>query len=132
MKFGEKLKLLREKRGISQQELADKFSLSQSIIGYYETNKREPSINTLMNFANFFDVSVDALIGYNDKITGQIKLKIPVFKKREDLDSHRFIDVEEIKYIGNDKKYVSLHLSKKEIYYSTNSFETYVSLLRAH
>ncbi|HEY0828340.1 MAG TPA: helix-turn-helix domain-containing protein [Bacilli bacterium] len=129
MRFGDKLKVLRENRGISQQELGDRFHLSQSIIGYYETNKREPSINTLMNFANFFDVSVDYLIGYNEESKGQVKLKIPAFKKREDLNSHIFIDLDEIKCISNGKKFVTLSVGKKEIYYSVNSFETYINLL---
>ena len=61
-----RLKELREEKGISQQKLADEFHTSQQSIWKYENGLSEPDIKTLMQFADFFDVSVDYLIGVSD------------------------------------------------------------------
>jgi len=57
------LRLLREERKLSQQRLADEFSLAQSQIHNYENGSYEPDISTLGKYADFFDVSVDFLLG---------------------------------------------------------------------
>ncbi len=64
--FMKRLKELREENGISQQKLADEFHISQQSIWKYENGLSEPDIKTLMQFADFFDVSVDYLIGVSD------------------------------------------------------------------
>lgn len=61
------LKKLRESRGLSQQKLASKFSLSQQSIYKYENSLAEPDLETLTKMADFFDVSVDYLIGNADE-----------------------------------------------------------------
>ncbi len=61
-----RLKESREENGISQQKLADEFHISQQSIWKYENGLSEPDIKTLMQFADFFDVSVDYLIGVSD------------------------------------------------------------------
>lgn len=61
-----RLKELREENGISQQKLADEFHISQQSIWKYENGLSEPDIKTLIKFADFFDVSVDYLIGISD------------------------------------------------------------------
>lgn len=58
------LKKLRLSRHLSQQKLADKFSLSQQSIYKYENNLSEPDIQTLKNFADFFHTSIDTLVDY--------------------------------------------------------------------
>ncbi len=58
------LKLLRTEKGISQQALADEFNLSQQSIYKYEHNLAEPDITTLKNFAEYFGVTIDYLVGY--------------------------------------------------------------------
>ncbi len=60
------LRLLREANGLSQQKLADYFGLSQSQIHGYETNAYEPDIGMLKRFSDFFETSVDYLIGHTD------------------------------------------------------------------
>ena len=59
------LKALREEKGLSQQKLASYFNLSQQSIYKYENNLAEPDLSTLQAFADFFEVSVDYLIGYS-------------------------------------------------------------------
>lgn len=57
------LKLLRQERGISQQKLADILGLRQQTINYYENHKIEPDIGTLIRIAEYFETSVDYVIG---------------------------------------------------------------------
>ncbi len=63
------LKQLRTKSGLSQQALAERFNLSQQSIYKYENELAEPDINTLKEFAVFFGVSIDYLVGYQSDIT---------------------------------------------------------------
>ena len=59
---GNKLRSLRENKGLLQKELADKLGISTSTIGMYEQNRREPDNETLKKIANFFSVSTDYLL----------------------------------------------------------------------
>ncbi len=53
---------LRKRKKISQQELADAMGLPRTTLGDYERGKTEPSLNTLIALAEYFQVSVDELI----------------------------------------------------------------------
>lgn len=64
---GELLKALREEQNYTQPELASLLHISPSSVAMYETNKREPSDKLKIELANFFNVSVDYLIGKSDK-----------------------------------------------------------------
>ena len=58
-----RLKELRKKKGISQLRLATELNTTQNTISRYETGEREPGIDELIKIADFFNVSVDFLIG---------------------------------------------------------------------
>ena len=58
-----RLKELRKKRGISQLRLATDLNTTQNTISRYETGEREPGITELIKIADYFNVSVDYLIG---------------------------------------------------------------------
>ena len=62
-KFKDNLKLLRQEKGIGQVELAKKLNVSKAIISLWENGLREPSMNSLIEMAIFFDVSIDYLVG---------------------------------------------------------------------
>lgn len=64
--IGKKLKKLREERGLLQKELASKINVSSGAIGMYENEKRNPDYKTLNKLADFFEVSVDYLLGRTD------------------------------------------------------------------
>lgn len=64
--FGEKLCKLRNKRKLSQAQLARKLGLSASVIGYYETGERYPSLQVLIDISRFFGVSIDYMLGLSD------------------------------------------------------------------
>lgn len=61
--IGKRLKKLREEYNMLQKELALKLSLSQQTISLYESNRRQPDYETLKVIADFFDVSIDYLLG---------------------------------------------------------------------
>ncbi len=62
-KFAENLKTLRQEKGIGQVELAKHINVSRGIISLWENSLREPGMYNLIALADFFDVSVDYLIG---------------------------------------------------------------------
>lgn len=75
-----KLRELRQEFGITQSKLADKLNLSRSTIAMYETGASEPDFQTTEKIAEFFNVSIDYLLGRNsteqqNKTKG---IKIPV------------------------------------------------------
>ena len=60
------LKTLRENKGLSQLQLALRLGLNQNTISRYENCQREADYQTLIMFADYFDVSIDYLIGRKD------------------------------------------------------------------
>lgn len=62
-KFKDNLKLLRQEKGIGQVELAKKLNVSKAIISLWENGLREPTMNSLIEMAIYFDVSIDYLVG---------------------------------------------------------------------
>ena len=62
-----RLKSLRKERKISQLKLAIDFNMNQNTISRYENMERQADYETLIAFADYFDVSVDYLLGRSDK-----------------------------------------------------------------
>lgn len=72
MRLGEKIRECRKKRGLSQEQLAEKLNVSRQAITKWETNKGVPEISNLIAISDEFDLSLDELI--KDDIT--VKKKI--------------------------------------------------------
>ena len=66
MKF--RLKELRRARKISQLKLALDLNMNQNSISRYENMEREADYETLIQFADYFDVSLDYLLGRTDDV----------------------------------------------------------------
>ena len=62
-----RLKELRKKRKISQLKLALDLNMNQNTISRYENMERQADYNTLIRFADYFDVSLDYLLGRTEK-----------------------------------------------------------------
>ena len=58
-----RLKILREQRHLSQVFLGMELGMSQNTISRYETGAREADYDTLIAFADYFQVSIDYLLG---------------------------------------------------------------------
>lgn len=66
--FRIRLKELRENMGLSQREFASQLNISSSAVGMWESGAREPkSLNELQRIADFFDVTIDYLLGRDEK-----------------------------------------------------------------
>lgn len=63
-----KLKELRLEIGISQKELANKLVIDRRTYCNYEIEKSEPNIETLIKLADFFQISIDYLVGRADEL----------------------------------------------------------------
>ena len=63
MEFKKRLRELRERRGMTQKELAEKLHISTAAMNMFETGKRTPSRETLEHIADYFNVDIDYLIG---------------------------------------------------------------------
>lgn len=61
-----KIKELRKSKHISQQKMAMDLNTNQNTISRYETGVREPGISELIRIADYFDVSIDYLVGRTD------------------------------------------------------------------
>ncbi|WP_347488381.1 helix-turn-helix transcriptional regulator [Desulfoscipio sp. XC116] len=61
-----RLKSLREEKSLTQEGLAKTFKISRSAVTKYEAGERRPDPVTLQTFADYYDVSVDYLLGRTD------------------------------------------------------------------
>jgi transcriptional regulator with XRE-family HTH domain len=81
MIFGQRLKQLREEKGLKQAEIATKLGISMQSISAYES-VREPSYNVLSKLADEFDVTADYLIGRSSlRISTEIATKLPIMEE---------------------------------------------------
>ena len=62
------IKKLRKRNSLSQDELATKLEISRSAVSMYERGEREPDMATINKIANFYDVTVDFLVGNTDMV----------------------------------------------------------------
>lgn len=65
--FGEHLKKLRQKAGLTQKQLAERLWISKATVSYYEQSLRCPSPEILIKLSKIFHVSTDYLLGIEDK-----------------------------------------------------------------
>ncbi|CRZ34959.1 DNA-binding XRE family transcriptional regulator [Herbinix hemicellulosilytica] len=61
--LGDKIKVLREGKNVSQKELAQAIGVSDVMISLYEQGKKSPSLPTIVKIADYFNVSTDYLLG---------------------------------------------------------------------
>jgi transcriptional regulator with XRE-family HTH domain len=69
MTFGEKLKEARKEAGLSQEQFAQKLSVSRSAVAKWESDKGMPDINNLKAMAQLLDISVDYLLDEDEKLS---------------------------------------------------------------
>ncbi len=67
--FGERLKALRINKKYTQTQVAKKLNKTKSTISNYENGQKFPSLQTLIELAELFNVSLDYLIGLDKKET---------------------------------------------------------------
>lgn len=68
MTFGERLKKLRQEKGLTLADLEEKFDRGRTAFSNYENDHRKPNMNLVNELADFFEVSVDFLMGREEKV----------------------------------------------------------------
>lgn len=71
MMFGEKLKKARTQAGLSQEQLAEKLSVSRSAVAKWETDKGMPDVENLKAIAKLLDTSIDYLLEEGETLSFQ-------------------------------------------------------------
>ena len=69
MEFSEKLQNLRKQKNLTQEQLAEKLYVSRTAVSKWESGRGYPGIDSLMEIARFFSVTVDELIGPEEILT---------------------------------------------------------------
>ena len=69
MTFGEKLKEARKEAGLSQEQFAEKISVSRSAIAKWKSDKGMPDVNNLKAMAQLLDISLDYLLDEDEKLS---------------------------------------------------------------
>ena len=87
--LGERLKQLREENGFSQNKLAKLIGVPQSSVNRYETGFTNPTPETLLWYADYFDVSMDFIFGRTEKPQG----KNYKYKPKLDPEMARFVEM---------------------------------------
>ena len=70
--IGKRIKSARDKKGMTQEQLAELVNLSPMHVSVIERGNKLPRLETLINIANILDVSADVLL--QDVVNNQIKL----------------------------------------------------------
>lgn len=78
----QRLKELRITNNLKQEDIVKKFSLSSPRYSQYETGKRRPDYELLVSFADFYDVSLDYLLGRTNISTMSSNMNL-AFSKEE-------------------------------------------------
>ena len=73
-KLGDRIRIIRKKRGISQSQLADELDITRSAVGNYERGVREPDVDTIEAIADILDVSIADLMGREEYVSVSAKL----------------------------------------------------------
>lgn len=107
MEFSERLKQLRMSKGYSQSELANKLGISKSTISMMEVGSRQPSFEMMEMIADFFNVSLDYLMGkeegsmyYLDPETAELAKEIAQREEMQVLfDAVKNVPKEDIEFV---------------------------------
>ncbi|MNN53936.1 HTH-type transcriptional regulator Xre [compost metagenome] len=92
MTCGDKIAALREKRGLTQEDLAAKIGISRASLSHYEKNRREPDYTTMTKLADFFHVSVDYLLGRTSEPSKIADLAVRDFAENLELSDEQLLE----------------------------------------
>ncbi|HSH25451.1 MAG TPA: helix-turn-helix domain-containing protein, partial [Massilibacterium sp.] len=102
---------LRNEKGISQRELADRLKINRSTYARYETSATQPDFETLKLLANFYDVTIDYILGNSDRKEPTIEEKLSKELRLRDGENIYFYDME-----GLDDEDIEMLKKQIELY----------------
>lgn len=107
--FSERLRDLRNEKGISQKELAAALFVSQQTVAKWETDRSTPNPDMVSQIAQYFDVSSDYLIGMSDSKSNAINtptdddIKFALFGGEKGISDEAYEDVKRFAAFIKDK-----------------------------
>ena len=120
MEICKHIKNHREKREMSQKQLAELLKISNSTLSGYENGVSFPSIDILINMADIFGISLDELVGRKNEFNDTSKVYIPVIKS---LSANNILNEDNIKsYFPVPANYVKfkcfLYQTEDDLFYN--------------
>lgn len=114
MIFPERLKNLRKNKKITQEELGKRINVTKVSVSGYENGNRMPDTETLQNIADYFNVSIDYLLGRSEnKIAEDEESSQPVHNNSLDelnqliqehgIEQFGFFDIDKWKKLGPEQ-----------------------------
>ncbi len=109
LRIGQKLRMLREKFGYTQQHMANVLNIDRSTYSYYETEKTSPDIITLITLSKIFHVGIEELLGQENSPSQQLydsKYYSPTIPKMKNITSNNsFI----YNLSGDEKQFIAFY-----------------------
>jgi len=81
MTFNEKLKECREESGLSQNDIAERLSVSRQAVSKWERGINEPDIETIVQLADIYNITIDQLLRADLSIVKRLAVKERSYKK---------------------------------------------------
>lgn len=103
------LRELREKRGLTLEQVAEKLDLRNQYVSNYELGKRKPDYDTLSKFADFYGVTVDYLLGREQKETAPT----PESEREIGLDDFTYAFNGEVRELTESDKQLLLSMARQ-------------------
>ena len=98
MLLSQRIKTLRKQNNLTQKQLGDMVNVTKASICCYENGTRTPTLETLMDLANAFNVSINCLIGTDSFEIAENDSKYGMYLAREEME-----------FIKEIRKYSKLH-----------------------
>ena len=95
IRLGESIRKLRKEGGFTQEQLAEAMGVSVSAVHKWESDKATPELELLVDLAEFFETSVDAMLNYGwQKLNmGQTAERINTFRNERNFEEGiRFVE----------------------------------------
>jgi HTH-type transcriptional regulator, competence development regulator len=102
--LGSNIRKLREKENLSQKDFAKRIGISNVVLSRYEKDERKPDYDMLNKIADYFDVTIDHLLGREEKV----KLKedsleeVNKLVKEYGIEQFGFFDIEKWKDLSQE------------------------------
>ena len=96
MSFGDNLERIRKDKKVSQAKLGAALGLTQQMVSSYEKGTSSPNIEVLVKIADYFNVSLDALVGHvvNTPSANSPKARLSrYFEKLSDVDKDKCLTI---------------------------------------
>lgn len=98
--IGDRIKILRLKSNLTQEELAKQLGLSNGIISLYEKEERKPSLEVITQMCELFDCNMDCLMGLTSDIeTTEILTDKKQTRLEQILDLANGLSIQEANYL---------------------------------